>query len=118
MYSNIDSAEQLIHSPFSGHIFENMVIIEKIKQFTEKGERSPCYFYRSAGGLEIDLVVDCGHSLEAYEIKFSSSPKPGMARSLAEFGKEFNVTKLAVLNLRRNSLPFSNNIMAEHWYRQ
>lgn len=41
----IDSAEHLIHSPFSGHIFENMVIIEKIKQFSEKGERSPCYFY-------------------------------------------------------------------------
>lgn len=112
----IDSAEHLIHSPFSGHVFENMVIIEKIKQFSEKGERPPCYFYRSSGGLEIDLVIDCGQSLEAYEIKFSSSPKPGMARSLVEFGKEFNVSKSAVLNLRRDPLPFSNNIIAEHWY--
>jgi uncharacterized protein len=112
----IDSTERLIHSPFSGHIFENMVIIEKIKQFSEKGERLPCYFYRSAGGLEIDLVVDCGHSLEAYEIKFSSSPKPGMAQSLAQFGKEFNVNKSAILNLRRDSIPISNNITAEHWY--
>lgn len=111
----IDSAEHLINSPFSGHIFENMVIMEKIKQFSEKGERSSCYFYRSAGGLEVDLVVDYGHSLEAYEIKFSSSPKPAMARSLVEFRKEFPVTKSAVLNLRRDSLPFSNNVMAEHW---
>lgn len=115
---HIDSPKHLIHSPFSGHIFENMVIMEKIKQFSEKGERSPCYFYRSAGGLEIDLVVDCGDSLEAYEIKFSSSPKPAMARSLAEFGKEFNVSKSAVLNLRERPLPLSNNIMAEHWYYQ
>ena len=69
--------------------------------------------YKQDFGRAVDLFQQ---SLEAYEIKFSSSPKPGMARSLAEFGKEFNVTKSAVLNLRRDSLPFSNNIIAEHWY--
>lgn len=34
--------------------------MEKIKSFAEKGEQAPCYFYRTAAGLEIDLLVDYG----------------------------------------------------------
>jgi hypothetical protein len=110
----IDRVEQLIHSPFAGHIFENMVIIEKIKEFAEKGERPSCYFYRTSGGLEIDLLVD-GVDLQAYEIKFSSSPTMEMTRCLAHFKNEYPVKKTALLNLRAESHTFPNGIVAEHW---
>lgn len=110
----IESKEQLIHSPFAGHIFENMVVIEKIKEFAEKGERAPCYFYRTSGGLEIDLLVD-GEHLQAFEIKFSSSPTMEMTRSLSQFKNEYSVKKAVLLNLRREPHPFSNGIIAEHW---
>lgn len=111
----IENAEQLIHSPFGGHIFENMVVMEQVKQFSEKGERAPCYFYRSSTGVEIDLLIDQGDALEAYGIKFTSTPTSAMAKSLAKFQKEHNVRKSALLNLRREKLPFSNSITAEHW---
>ena len=111
----IEAVEQLIHSPFGGHVFENMVIIEKIKQFTEKGERAPCYFYRTSSGMEIDLVVDFGDLFEAYEIKFTSNPSLKMTSSLLQFQKEYPTKKIALLNLRKENLPFSNDIVAQHW---
>ena len=111
----IESVEQLVHSPFGGHVFENMVVMEKVKQFAEKGERAPCYFYRTNKGVEIDLLIDHGSSYEIYEIKFSASPSAEMTHSLAEFKKEHEIKKCALLNLRREKLPFSNGIFAEHW---
>lgn len=111
----IETVEQLIHSPFGGHVFENMVVMEKIKQITQEGDRPHCYFYRSSAGVEIDLLIDFGDHLDAYEIKFTSSPKIEMTQSLSEFKKEYPVRNAALLNLRSSRLPFSNGITAEHW---
>ncbi len=111
----IETVEQLIHSPFGGHVFENMVVMEKVKQFAEKGERAPCYFYRTAAGLEIDLLIDHGDHLDAYEIKFTSTPSSEMTRSLVQFKTEFPVKKALLLNLRPQHHPFSNGISADHW---
>lgn len=111
----IENVEQLIHSPFGGHVFENMVVIEKVKQFAEKGERAPCYFYRTDKGQEIDLLIDKGDCFDAYEIKFSSTPNIEMAKSLFAFKKKHPVDQCALLNLRSEELPFSNDISAKHW---
>ncbi len=111
----IENAEQLIFSPFSGHVFENMVVMERIKRFAGKGERAPCYFYRTSAGLEIDLLLDYGDHFDAFEIKFSATPNQEMTRSLAQFKNEFPVKKAALLNLRKEMLPFSNGVVAEHW---
>lgn len=111
----IEGVEQLIHSPFAGHVFENMVVMERVKRFAEEGKRAPCYFYRTSGGLEIDLLVDTGGSLEAYEIKFSATPTAEMTRSLAKFAEEYPVKKAILLNLRATTHPFSNGIVAQHW---
>ncbi len=111
----IDHVEQLIHSPFGGHIFENMVVMEHVKRYAEKGERAPCYFYRTSAGQEVDLLIDHGDHFDAYEIKFSSTPQPDMSRGLVQFKQEHPVKRAAVLNLRPDKLPFSNGIAAEHW---
>ncbi len=111
----IESTEQLIYSPFAGHVFENMVVMEKIKQFAEKGERAPCYFYRTIRGQEVDLLIDHGDHFDAYEIKFSSTPSADMTQSLVDFKSQHLVKKCALLNLRKEKHPFSNGIVAEHW---
>lgn len=114
----IENVQQLIHSPFGGHIFENMVVIEKIKQFAEKGERAPCYYYRTSSGVEVDLLLDYGDHFDAFEIKFSATPKVEMTRSLAQFKKEYSVKRAILLNLRPENLPFPNGTIAQHWSRE
>jgi predicted AAA+ superfamily ATPase len=111
----IENEEQLVHSPFVGHVFENMVIMEQVKKFAEKGERAPCYFYRSSTGEEIDLLIDHGDSVDIYEIKFTATPTIGMTKALAEFQQSHKVRRSALLKLRHDQLPFSNSISAEHW---
>ena len=111
----IETPEQLINSPFVGHIFENMVIIDKIKQYAEKGERAPCYFYRSSKGVEVDLLIDHGDHLNAYEIKFSSSPNKNMITSLLRVQKELPIKTAKLLNLRRDPTPLTQEITAHHW---
>ncbi|HAB98396.1 MAG TPA: hypothetical protein DCE71_01070 [Parachlamydiales bacterium] len=111
----IESAEQLIHSPFGGHIFENMVIMDKIKQFSEKGERPPYYFYRTHAGFEIDLLLDHGDTFDAYEIKFSATPKKDMIQSLVQFATEYPVKKSALLSLRPERTNLTEHIEALHW---
>ncbi len=111
----IESVDQLVHSPFRGHIFENMVIMEVVKCFAGRGERAPCYFYRTSSGLEIDLLLDHGDHLSAYEIKFSSTPTIGMAKSLIQFKNEYPVKHAALLTLCSKHLPFSHGVSSEHW---
>lgn len=113
----IESAEQLLTSPFAGHVFENMVVMDVVKEFAEQGERAPCYFYRSSSGIEVDLLIDHGDHLDAYEIKFSASPKADMAKSLVKFREDHPKGKTALLNLYPHRLPFSNGIIAQHWSR-
>lgn len=113
----IETVNQLIHSPFGGHIFENMVVMERVKKFAQAGDRPHCYFYRTRQGVEVDLLVDHGDKVDAYEIKFSLTPKLEMTASLVELCQEIPVQKAALLNLREKTLPFPNGTFAEHWSR-
>lgn len=111
----LETPQQLMHSPFVGHIFENMVIMEKIKSFSNMGERAPCYFYRTSHGEEIDLLIDQGNFIETYEIKFTATPSSDMAQELLRFNEEFPVKKTAVLTLRQESIPLKKDIFSKHW---
>jgi predicted AAA+ superfamily ATPase len=111
----IETMEQLIHSPFSGHVFENMVVMEKVKRYAGRGERAPCYFYRSSSGLEIDLLIDNGDRYDIYEIKFSSRPTKEMGKSLMQFREEHPVGRSAILNLRKEKIHLKQDLEAIHW---
>ena len=102
----IQSSEQLIYSPFIGHIFENMVIMEKIKEFTEKGDRAPCYFYRTKDGMELDLVIDRGDQIDAYKIKFTSNPSIDMTTALSQLKKSSPLKKQLFSTFVKKPIPF------------
>jgi len=65
----IRSAEDLrIHSHF-GSIFESYIISELLKNYTNRGEEHPIYFWRDSTGNEIDIIIDQGDELIPVEIK-------------------------------------------------
>jgi len=90
-------------------------VMEVVKQFAGRGKRAPCYFYRTSHGLEVDLLIDKGDRIDAFEIKFSSNPKIEMTEGLLQVKNDFSIDKTALLNLYSSPYPFSNGIMAEHW---
>lgn len=111
----IDASNRLMKASERGHIFENMVIMEKIKQLAYEKQRSECYFYRTASGVEIDLLVEKAGKLDLYEIKFAKSLKREMARNLVQFKKTYEVDSAHVLSLQKKSHLLAEGVKAEHW---
>jgi hypothetical protein len=65
----IRSADDLRHHAGRGSIFESFVLSELYKNFAHRGEVPELYFWRSAAGREIDLVVDLGARQIPVEVK-------------------------------------------------
>ena len=72
----IDNPQQLQTDRMRGHLFENMIIADVMKRYTNKGKTPELMFYRDSNGNEIDLLVPTGSSLEGYEIKSSATYNP------------------------------------------
>ena len=62
-------ANQLDLHPFKGNLFENMVVVELLKQRLNKGKANNLYFWRNSRGNEVDIVIDNFEELIPIEIK-------------------------------------------------
>ena len=56
-----------------GSLFENFIINEIMKSYTNRGERPSLYFWRESNGTEIDLLIPKGDTLIPIEIKSSQT---------------------------------------------
>ncbi|WP_036691727.1 ATP-binding protein [Pedobacter glucosidilyticus] len=65
----IENEQHLDAHPLRGAIFENLVVLEFMKNRFNKGKLPNLYFYRDKSQHEVDLVEEKGLQLHAYEIK-------------------------------------------------
>lgn len=65
----VQEAGQLEFHPFKGVLFENMVVVELLKQRLNKGKLNNMYFWRNSKGNEIDILIDNFDTLLPIEIK-------------------------------------------------
>lgn len=65
----IENKKQLETHPLRGNLFENMVVLEFLKNRFNQGKLSNLYFYKDKSQNEIDLIEENGMQLNAYEIK-------------------------------------------------
>ncbi len=75
------SPETLEAGAMSGAIFENWVISEIRRSYTQNGLEPPLWYYRDRDGAEIDLVVERDGHLYPVEIKKTGTPKSAMTAS-------------------------------------
>jgi predicted AAA+ superfamily ATPase len=76
-------AEHAMAGPMGGAIFETAVVGEIVRTLTHRGMDPAVYFWRTATGVEVDLLVDTGESLVPMEVKLSATPTPAMAGGIA-----------------------------------
>ena len=69
----IENETQISSDRMRGHLFENMVVADIVKQRANEGKDNDLMFYRDSNGNEIDLLVPHQQSFEGYEIKSSST---------------------------------------------
>ena len=81
--------EHTAAGPMGGAIFENLVAAELYKTLIHRGEEPAMYFWRTASGSEVDLIVEIQGKLIPIEVKLSATLRPEMAREIAGFKRDF-----------------------------
>ena len=80
--TGIESAGQMSTHPLRGALFENWVITEFLKRRWNAGKESNLFFWRSHGGLEVDLLLEQGQALTPVEIKSGATVSSDWLRPL------------------------------------
>lgn len=86
---DIDSPQVMNRDKMRGYLFENMVIMNFIKNRFNKGVNGGLYFYRDSNGNEVDLLVKSGSQYCCYEIKSSATFHADFAKGLKNFEKNY-----------------------------
>jgi uncharacterized protein len=70
-----------------GALFENFVIAECYKQRLARGKREGLYYWKDNKGMEVDLMVEDGETLKAYEIKSGRTANTSYFKNLVYWDK-------------------------------
>ena len=102
---NINSFDELFSHPIYGTAWE-IVVIENI---INKYKGWDFFFYRTASGNEIDLVLTKAKRVIAIEIKASTTPKLG--RGFWQALEDIKATEAYVIAQVNINFPMKNNVM-------
>lgn len=83
----LHDVRKLTHYHARGLLFENMVIIEKVKQYCNKVQEARLSFFLDRSGHEIDLIEERGLDTHAFEIKMAQTLSPGLFKGLQYYQK-------------------------------
>lgn len=70
----IADAPSLLASPLAGPMFETLVVGQVVRHFQVARSRPPIWFWRTADGHEVDLLVERGGRFTAVECKLAETP--------------------------------------------
>ena len=83
----ISDLKHVSRDPLRGGLFENLVVMEALKNLYNAGKRSNLFFFRDSSGNEVDLVIEKGRELHALEIKSGATVVSDFFSSLKGFRK-------------------------------
>jgi hypothetical protein len=87
--TGIFSRESLEASPLRGAIFESFVISELLKLCSAFSFDAQLFHFRSAGGVEVDVVIEYGGRYIPIEIKYSAATQRAWGTGIARFNDTF-----------------------------
>ncbi len=96
----LHSSAALQSSSLWGHVFENLVIMEAVKRLAVQSSPREVFYFRSHDGLEVDLLIQDGTQLEAFEIKSSQTIAAEDLRGLHSLKALISLRRTAVLSLQ------------------
>jgi len=81
---NISSSDELLSHPASGASWETFVIEDVLRREQLEHAGSQAFFWRTAAGAEVDLVIERGNRRFGIEIKRARGDRPRAVKSLEE----------------------------------
>lgn len=85
----IETPSQMTRDPLMGNLFENMVVMEAVKQCYNEGRNADLYFFRNSNGLEVDLILKRRNFLNLFEIKSGKNLDKKYLTNMKNFWKHF-----------------------------
>lgn len=107
----IPDVRALTGHPQVGRSWESMVIEEILRQLTCAGASFDPYFYRTAAGAEVDLVLEGDFGLVPVEIKHTQTLDPRKLVSLKDFVRERRCRMGLVINNDHAPRLYDENIV-------
>jgi predicted AAA+ superfamily ATPase len=107
------SADTLLASSISGHIFENMIIMEILKKNFNLQKGAELYFFRDNNKSEIDLIIDEGHSFSLFEIKSGKTIAMDAVKNLQKI--DLPNSQKFVLSFLENRLAINQDTLSIPW---
>ncbi len=105
----ITNQDQITRDPLVGNIFENLIVMECLKNRYNKGLVANMYFYRDSNKNEVDLIIQDGRNLIALEIKSSSTFSSNLLKELENFKTVSKQVKKSFLVYAGETKKLSNN---------
>jgi predicted AAA+ superfamily ATPase len=112
--TGLRDSDHLAAGPMSGAVFETFVISQIYKRLLNRGIEPSVYFWRTATGTEVDILVEEQGVLHPIEVKATATPRPSMASGIASLSKDLGdkVGKGYVVHMGELTLPLAPNIEA------
>ncbi len=110
-------AKTLSAGPMAGAFFENMAVIELLKQKFNHGRPYELYFLRDSNGNEADAILDWGARIDVLEFKLSRTLRPDLAKPLERLGTPLKNWEGYVLSQADEEVSLSSKIKARPWWR-
>jgi hypothetical protein len=85
----IDTVDALLKSPIAGGLWETFVVGQVVRHYQSQGKRVPLWFWRTASGAEVDLLVEAGGRFTAIECKLAERPDARSASGLRALAKYY-----------------------------
>lgn len=85
----ITSAEQLKTHPLRGAVFENLIVVEMLKDRFNRGKDSNLFFYRESSGREVDVVQTEADKFRIWEVKSAKTFNTDFRKNLDYFKSIF-----------------------------
>lgn len=112
--TGLRDVDHLAAGPMSGTVFETFVISQVYKRLLNRGIEPNVYFWRTATGMEVDILVEDQGILHPIEVKATATPRPAMSSGISSLYKDLGkkVGKGYVVHMGKLTIPLAPKIEA------
>jgi hypothetical protein len=111
-FLGISSAADLDVHPARGASWEGFIIDQLLSAFRQRDAGAQGWFWRTARGAEVDLLVETGGKLIPFEIKLHSAPSADSAVGLRQCMADLHLPRGYVLHAGRQRYSLGHGVTA------
>jgi hypothetical protein len=107
---NVDSLDVLESHPIRGASWETFVLEDLLRREAIAHPYGVAHFWRTAGGAEVDLLLERGENLHALEIKTARASSPYLARGLRAIMEDTGAESATIIDQGSGADPLAPGV--------